>query len=158
MATFESRYWAKVDRTGDCWVWKASVVKGYGQIRRKVGDKHTVALAHRVAYEMCHGEIPAGLQVLHRCDNPLCVRPSHLFLGTNKENNDDKMRKGRHGHGTQHGEQASGAKLTEDSIRQIRSMRAQGMLLREIGEKFGVHYMTIGQIVSGKTWKHVLND
>lgn len=88
-----ARFWPKVDKAGDCWIWKASKRrKGYGQFQLN----GTMVSAHRVAWQIEHGEIPAGLLVCHHCDNPSCVRPDHLFLGTNSDNQKDAGAKKRH--------------------------------------------------------------
>lgn len=87
-------FWARVDRTEECWVWNGPRLKGnrYGLLQRHY---HKV-YAHRVSWEMHFGPIPNGLFVLHRCDNPPCVRPDHLFLGTQTDNMADMNAKGRH--------------------------------------------------------------
>jgi hypothetical protein len=86
------RLWSRVDKTGDCWVWLGSgTTDRYGQIR--VGSK--MVYVHRLAYELTYGVIPAGMSVLHRCDNPSCCRPEHLFLGTQQDNIRDMENKGR---------------------------------------------------------------
>lgn len=85
-------FWLKVDRTGDCWLWQATRrPKGYGTYY----INRYPALAHRVAWELTNGPIPAGLDVLHHCDTPPCVRPTHLFLGTQSDNFADAKSKGR---------------------------------------------------------------
>jgi len=89
----EERFWAKVDRTDDCWLWTACrTTHGYGQFRP---ERSRGAQAHRVAWELTNGPIPAGMLVLHRCDNPPCVNPAHLFLGTQSDNMRDMYAKGR---------------------------------------------------------------
>lgn len=86
------RFWSKVDDSGDCWLWTANRTPlGYGRFSFN-GEPQK---AHRVAWILTHGEIPQGLNVLHRCDNPPCVRTTHLFIGTIMDNCHDMMRKGR---------------------------------------------------------------
>lgn len=90
------RFWSKVKKTETCWVWTAGTFKyrnGYGQFRVRRGDPP--AYAHRFAWELVNGPIPQGLHVLHRCDNPPCVNPAHLFLGTQIDNYRDMVSKGR---------------------------------------------------------------
>lgn len=85
--TVEERFWSKVDKTGDCWIWTAScTTKGYGKIRRE----GKLVLAHRLAFEWVHGEIPEGMQVDHRCFHRNCVRPDHLRLVTNAQNGQNR--------------------------------------------------------------------
>lgn len=94
--TVSQRFWSKVAKTDSCWLWKAGVNKGYGQFAFSI-HKHVpwMRQAHRVAWELSNGSIPAGLSVLHRCDVPLCVNPAHLFLGTHTDNMRDMVAKGR---------------------------------------------------------------
>ena len=97
MAPLEDRFWSKVLKTESCWLWKgATQGTGYGRIARgKRNEFPKPELAHRMSWELHNGPIPKGLIVLHRCDNPPCVKPSHLFVGTPKDNSDDKCSKGR---------------------------------------------------------------
>lgn len=89
------RFWAKVNKTDGCWLWTGCKdPKGYGYIGTG-GRRGPTKSAHRVSYELEHGEVPEGLHVLHDCDTPSCVRPSHLFAGTPLDNTRDMMRKGR---------------------------------------------------------------
>lgn len=94
----EVRFWAKVDKAGpdECWLWTASTNKGYGQLAIKPSPQPV--MAHRFSYELANGPIPDGLAVCHTCDNPPCVNPAHLFLGTKGDNNRDMVAKGRHWH------------------------------------------------------------
>ena len=87
------RFWAKVDKSGDCWLWTASKTKeGYGYFR----FDGAMRKAHRMSWLLTNGEIPEGMLVCHTCDNPSCVNPKHLWLGTNRDNMDDMNAKGRH--------------------------------------------------------------
>lgn len=94
MTDLRERFWSKVDRSGDCWMWTASRnASGYGRFGgSNSGGSY---LAHRMCWELHNGPIPDGLCVLHRCDNPACVNPAHLWLGTRDDNNKDKTAKGR---------------------------------------------------------------
>lgn len=90
----KARFWIKVKQTSRCWEWTAAINKyGYGVFRLK-GE----SLAHRISYQIFHGCLKEGIQVLHKCDNPKCVNPDHLFTGTHQDNMDDKSKKGRSRH------------------------------------------------------------
>src|SRR3990167_2109214 len=85
------KFWSKVAKTPTCWVWLSTLARGYGQYKQQGKYQY----AHRLAYQETFGSIPPGLFVLHRCDNPSCVKPDHLFLGTARDNYLDCVRKGR---------------------------------------------------------------
>ena len=145
------RFWAKVDVRGpnECWLWEANKNKqGYGRF----WDGHRKRRSHRVAYNLCFGPIPDGMLVCHRCDNPSCVNPAHLFLGTHADNMADAAEKGRLFHGEQHYR----AKLTAEDVQCIKQLFGEGMDQKEIGRQHGVHRSTIGAILSGRTWKHIM--
>lgn len=110
--------------------------------------------AHRFSWELHHGPIPAGMFVCHRCDNPPCVRPDHMFLGTNADNNRDMRDKGRASGGAR-GEQNHVALLTDEAVRDIRVRIARGETQSSIASVYGVHKSTIGKVSSGKNWGHV---
>lgn len=158
----EERFWSKV-RIGDgCWEWTAAIDhRGYGKIW--VGSKRDgtwrMAAAHRVAWELANG--PTGeLHVLHQCDNPRCVRPSHLFLGTHGDNMRDCVEKGRHGttrkpHRIARGERNSHAKLTADDVRAMRSSHARGEAISAIAREYGLSPQGARAAVLGLTWRHL---
>jgi len=140
---FESRF--TVEPFSGCWLWQKGInANRYGWFKKKY--------AHRVAWELYRGEIPEGVYVLHSCDTPLCVNPSHLFLGTQKDNIRDCMAKGRYAHGVSLGEAAGGSKLTEDQVREIRSVSGTGPML---SKRFGVTKQTVYHIRNRKTWRHI---
>jgi hypothetical protein len=157
VSTLEARFWAKVAKSDGCWEWTGSTSRGYG----KIGIGHTKTIsAHRASYEMHLGEIPAGLVVCHRCDNKRCVRPDHLFLGTQADNMADMRAKGRGSKPPRHtnfvrGEASGRAKLTDDDVRTIRAGHADGATRRELSLRFGVGKSTIEAICVGRTWRHV---
>lgn len=114
-AACASRFWSKVRRGSSCWTWSGRIGdRGYGQF----DDGDRTLRAHRVAWTLTRGEIPAGMQVLHRCDNPACVRPDHLFLGTHDDNMRDMAAKGRQRGGRPRQERCGrGHHLTEPGAR-----------------------------------------
>jgi hypothetical protein len=138
-----------------CIPWAGAKCKsGYGMLylTTAVGAKAKMVLAHRAAYQMANGPIPAEMDVLHSCDNPPCVNPDHLFLGTQRDNNQDMIAKGRQARGETNGR----AKLTEADIASIRERYGAGRAsIKSLGEEFGVTKATIRDVASGRTWKHV---
>lgn len=149
-----ARFWAKVDKSGDCWIWTAyKTPKGYGQFRIGGRAKGRAHLSHRVAWAIANGGWPT-LCVCHSCDNPACVNPAHLFLGTHAENMVDRDRKGRVQHGASH----YLAKLTEGDIPTIRAALSAGSSKAAIAKDFGVSRATIRKVGQGKGWKHVSTD
>lgn len=136
----------RVQKTDYCWLWAGKKgPKGYGVA---VYRGHSM-LAHRLSYELHYGPLfMDGMHVLHRCDNPLCVRPDHLFLGTAQDNMDDKVAKGRQTRGETNGS----TKLTADNVRDIRSSREPSSVL---ARQYGVGYGAIHSIRKRKTWMHI---
>ena len=128
---------------------------GYGKEHRRgngygrIGIKGKNILAHRYSYELAHGEIPPGLIICHTCDNPLCVRPAHLYAGTNQDNVNDSMRRGRNGRAT----------LTWEKVDKIRRLHSSGKCTRSfLAEWFGVTLNTIDSIMSNRTWRKELRS
>jgi hypothetical protein len=136
----------KVDKVAECWEWQAQRSRdGYGKLQLR-GKKH---LAHRLSFEVHCGPIPDGINVCHRCDNPCCINPSHLFLGTQADNIADKFAKGRGVTPRLFGADHSQAKLTEADVLAIRASSASQS---QMAKAFGVSKSTIGSIRTGKTW------
>lgn len=145
-----TRLWRKVDKTCDCWIWTGYVnPDGYGQIGIR-GQK--VSSTHRVAYALTYGLIPEGMKVLHRCDNPPCCNPEHLFLGTQADNVADMINKGRHK--AHAGEKAPAAKLSATEVEAIRQDPASrpGVSKVELARRYNVRVQVIYNILKGKTY------
>ncbi len=147
------RFLKKIDRSGTCWEWQGcKTPDGYGRIN--IGGR--VALAHRFMWEQTNGKIPTSLCVRHACDNPSCVNPKHLLVGTHADNMKDMSDRGRHV--SPKGEANGSSKLTEQQVVEIRrrhkpySRKNGGSSL---GREFGVSDALIGLIAKGKAWKHV---
>ncbi len=140
MITPIDRFWAKVHKGSDCWNWIGATNGRYGDLW--LGRK--LVRAHRFAYELLIGPIPSGLWVLHRCDNGLCVKPEHLFVGTNADNQRDAVGKKRTIHWTHperlaRGERNGWSKLTDSQVEQIRSRYRLGIVgCYVLGREFGV--------------------
>lgn len=149
---FHSRY--KIDEKNGCWIWfGAKQGDGYGQLRPNFLNKKKTA-AHRFAYELYYGPFDKNLYVCHKCDNPPCVNPLHLFLGTNRENMIDCVKKGRHGQ--KKGELSSNAKLKEHQILEIRKLYAKGDITQpELAKMFGTTRPNINSILHRQSWKHI---
>lgn len=150
-ASMEERFWEKVRKTSRCWLWTGQRPNGYGRLDT-YAPKRANYSAHRMSWTIHKGEIPSGLHVLHRCDNPACVNPKHLFLGDQKANNADKIAKKRHvrGSGFPH------SKLTDKSVASIKAQYQKGGITQtSLAGKYGVSRSQISGIVLGKTWRHV---
>lgn len=154
------RFWRHVERSEHgCWTWTATRARfGYGQIASGGRGGHMLR-AHRVSWELHNGPIPDGLWVLHKCDNPACVRPDHLFLGTHADNMRDCIAKGRHRGATHRetylGERNGRSKLTADQVRELRLRRNDGESMRALARRFGVSKPSVQAIVRRDHWRHV---
>lgn len=149
-----------VIRKEGCWDWKGPIARGGYPVmscRRAIGSDR----GHRASWLIHKGEIPAGLYVCHTCDNPICTNPDHLWLGTHKENNDDKIAKSRqnntpppHKVGSENG----ASKLTEKQVKEIKILLEKRLTSRDIGRQYGVSKTTILRIKKGTHWKHVIEE
>lgn len=139
----QERFWEKVKKTDGCWEWTGyRTRKGYGEVYiRGEGSRR----AHRVSYQLHHGTVPKSMQILHRCDNPPCVNPDHLFLGTAADNTRDMLEKGRF----------KSAKLSDREVLEIRRKYASGETQDAIAKEFHIDQTNVSQIVLGKTWKNL---
>jgi hypothetical protein len=150
----EKRFWSKInkDTESGCYEWKGNLDKNeYGRFKVNYKDVR----AHRFSYELHHGEIPEGMLVLHSCDNPKCVNPNHLSIGTHKENMLDRNNKNRQykPKGSLH----HNSKLTEEKVLIIKSKLISGEKEVDIAKEFNVSKRTIEHIKSGYSWSHVQN-
>lgn len=150
----EQYFWERVKKTDSCWLWtgRTHEQNGYGHITDNDG-RHLNA--HRFSWILAHGPIPAGLVVCHNCpggDNPRCVNPAHLWLGTQADNIADQVAKGRAAKGEGHGM----SKLTSDQVRAIRARYAEGGVTYDnLARTYGVDPTTIGMVIRRRVWKHV---
>lgn len=150
IASLVRRFWLRADRSGGetcCWIWRGAVDKdGYG--RTTIAGVRTTS--HRVAWWITRGEWPSTL-VCHHCDNPACVNPSHMFLGTSQENSYDRHRKGRDARGVGNGM----SKMTPADVQAVRTLARQNVTHRDIARRFGLSKTTVSYAVSGRTWAHL---
>jgi hypothetical protein len=153
-STWAERFWPKVDRREphECWPWTADTSSGgYGFFHvSKVKGKKTRMVASRAAWIITHGAIADDAVVCHSCDNPICVNPSHLFVGTKADNSSDMAAKGR----SVSGERSPMAKLTWADVNAIRSAYSGGANLGELSRRYGCTRQTLREIVNGRTWRH----
>ena len=142
MTPLVERFERFVVRQSGCWSWSGATRNGYGVLGRG-GRGEGLVYAHRLAWEIANGPIPAGMNVLHRCDNPPCTNPDHLWLGTKADNNRDMAAKGRH---------VGTRRLTVDQVREIRSSSEPA---RWLADRFGISIWNIYNVRSGRIWKAV---
>ena len=153
--TFATRVWAKVAKSDGCWTWTgARNHLGYGQVWRGDGPgTPRVLMAHRAVWALENGPIPDGMYLCHTCDNPQCVRPSHMFIGTQTDNMQDCRSKGRMRFLVPRvGTENNRAKLTWESVRHIREEYALGTSISTLSRSMGVARSTVREIVTGRCW------
>jgi len=140
--TLMDRLWFRVDKSSDCWLWTgATNNNGYGVI----WNKNKLAYVHRVVWEDLYGPIPIGKEVCHKCDNPACVQPNHLFCGAHEENMIDMAKKLRCG----------SSKIDTETIKQIAEMYRDGIGRKKIADTTGVNINTLKCILNGRNWSHI---
>ena len=158
----KARFNSKYEKHGpdECWEWVGTRnTHGYGM----VSFNGKLQSAHRVAWQISNGPIPKGKGnhgtcVLHKCDNPPCVNPAHLFLGTHADNMADMAMKGRRATSGLKGEDSGNAKLSTDNVFEIKRLYASGKIMQKhIAERFCVSQNTISRIINGKRWAHLNN-
>lgn len=149
MSELGARFWGKVDKSGDCWLWTGSKKEfGYGQYAYR-GKPHR---AHRLSWEEANGQIPDGLWVLHECNTPACVRPSHLRLGTHKDN----MRHMADGWRSHKGERAPLSRLTTVDVLAIRGMALSRLFTQaQIASRYSITQSHVSRLASYEAWSHL---
>lgn len=156
----EERFWEHVvpGREDECWEWQGALRGGYGYITL-TRTPRTWILAHRLSWEIHNGPIPDGLVICHHCDNPVCVNPVHLFIGTRKDNNADRAAKGRGRENRQTGSNNTNAKLSEDDVRAIIAVLRSGRFTQgEIGAMFGISQPTVSAISRRVRWAYLWDE
>jgi len=160
--TAKDRFWRKVDKEGPthpilkthCWIWTgARIESNYGIF---TDDSKNSTLVHRYSFELHKEKIPIGMCICHHCDNPPCVNPSHLFIGTRKDNNKDRDNKNRQV--VRKGEQFTHAKLNNQIVQEIRSRYSPGCLkngANAMSREYGVSTTLIKYVIRKKIWKHI---
>lgn len=151
--------WNFIDKNGPvvdiklrkCWIWLGyKTNKGYGTMRVNM----KTYLTHRLTYELTYGKIKRGNFICHKCDNPSCVRPSHLFSGTHKDNMQDMFKKGRHNN--RKGENSNVSKLTERQVLEIRAKYKPKIYeMKKLAKEYNISFQNVSAIVNRKLWKHI---
>lgn len=160
----ERRFWKRVVKSKGCWLYPCSPKKKYPQT--SLGSRDKFELTHRLAWMISNrAPIPEDLWVLHACDNPKCVRPDHLFVGTPQDNSSDMVSKGRSTKGRSwaarhpellaRGENHRKSVLTSDQVLRIRALREEGFSMYRLAHMFGISDTNVGNIVKRKTWSHL---
>jgi hypothetical protein len=152
--TTEERFWRFVEKKSDseCWIWVGHQAGNYGSFSIGARTLGTV-LAHRFSWAMHNNqEIPSGMVIMHSCDNPLCVNPNHLSVGTHMENTHDMLKKGRHTYIAHVGEENGKSVLNAKIVKEIRESK---MNHAELGRFYGVSTSCIRGVRTGRTWSHI---
>lgn len=159
-------FWSHVDKSGDCWIYTGTILStGYGQFCPGSQRNTRRWLAHRLSYFLEFGPIPENMFICHHCDNPPCVNPRHLFLGTPLDNTQDAVQKVRLMRGSQwdiahlptlaKGERQGSSKLIADQVIELRRPYSTGVNIYELGRRFGISPSNACLIVKRKAWKHL---
>lgn len=141
-----------------CRLWAKGTDRGYGRFTLPAAHGGKLVYAHRFAYALAYGDIPAGMDVLHRCDTPACCNPSHLFLGTQGDNNRDMWEKGRArpwGGKPKRGSLSGRSKLHESDIYVMLDLLQAGWNQSQVAREFGIDRSSVSFIRAGKTWRHI---
>lgn len=150
------RFWKKVDKKGkdECWNWKGAIINKSGYGRFDSNKFGVIVYAHRYSYELVNGKLSKGMCALHKCDNPGCVNPNHLFVGTMKDNTQDCIKKGRHI--STFGENNPISKLNNKEVLKIVCLyKSNRYTVKELGRMFGVTRFNIYAILNGKIWNRI---
>ena len=149
-------FWDKVEKTDSCWFWRGGISsRGYGNFAFRKDGIVVNNRAHRFSFELAFGKIPKNILVCHKCDNPLCVNPQHLFLGTQKDNAIDMVKKGRAN--PLKGEKSNLSKLKEYQVIEIRNLYNFGKKrVCELAELFNISHQQISKIILGQRWKYLI--
>lgn len=147
--TGKERFWAKVQKSEDCWLWTGGIIAGTGYGAFHDGQRWST---HRYSWTIHYGHIPTGLAVLHKCDVRACVRPTHLWLGTKQDNSRDMASKNRHFVPGLKGEEHGESKLTNKAVLHIRASRETGVSL---ARQYGVSPSLISLVRKRKAWGHI---
>jgi hypothetical protein len=143
----------KLNKRSGCWEWTASVAgKGYGQIKLP-GERRQI-YAHRLSYLIHYGHLADDLLICHTCDNPKCVKPSHLFVGTPADNLQDMKAKDRHLHGTRNKK----SKLSDDQVRHAHRLSAEGMSQGKIAKVLNVAQSTVFKLLKGDRYQGIYRE
>jgi len=154
------KFWENVTKTNGCWLWEGHTShNGYGRLHIYINDKRKIVPAHRLSWEIHNGPVPKGILVLHKCDNPPCVNPDHLFLGTNKDNTQDSLMKGRAcltNCKPQKGEKNGSAILNENMVESVRYQRKNyNYTFKELAGLFNISPSQIANIIHGRSWRNI---